>query len=126
MPQQVTPNKSLINLEGGRLVAQVDVFSFGVVMLELFSGRVLSTVVAPNGTFGEIDSYSKRVALAAYRPPIPGVVPEPIAALIQRCWAQEAAERPSMEEVVQALQQAEGAAAAADAEAVAWRRCGCF
>jgi hypothetical protein len=108
------------------MVAQVDVFSFGVVMLELFSGRVLSTVVAPNGFFSEIDAYAKRVALAAYRPPIPGVVPAPIAALIQRCWAQEAAERPSMEEVVQTLQQAEGVAAAADAEATAGQGCRCF
>lgn len=41
---------------------------------------------------------------AGEREDIPPSVPKPLAELIARCWAQEAGDRPSMHQVVEALQ----------------------
>lgn len=55
--------------------------------------------------YGDTDDVNIREAVrAGERLEIPADVPKPMAALIERCWAQDATKRPSMREVVNALE----------------------
>jgi hypothetical protein len=67
---------------------KVDVFSFGVVMFEVFArDLVAASHVSASNMEGYIQ-FAQKVAWMAFRPPIPPHVPGPVAALIAACWHQ--------------------------------------
>jgi len=77
-----------------------DVYSFAIVAWEMLTYQLpFDEQTAVEAAFG--------VALRAERPPMPAHCPESIRALVQACWAQDAAERPSFEQVLTALKRAE-------------------
>ncbi|KIZ01803.1 hypothetical protein MNEG_6160 [Monoraphidium neglectum] len=93
---------------------RADTFSFGVVMYEVFSRHMLLSEHAAHaspggaGGIGAADpraiarDWAVRVA-HGHRPVLPAGWPEGLRDLIDCCWAQDAAERPSLAEVVRRL-----------------------
>ncbi|KAJ9520847.1 hypothetical protein QJQ45_014048, partial [Haematococcus lacustris] len=82
----------------------VDVFSFAVVMYELFHRYLMLHAISLEGTDEEVEAYAERVS-NGFRPPIaPHLGPE-FQSLLQQCWAQDPATRPRMDQVVQRLRQ---------------------
>lgn len=80
-----------------------DVFSFGVIMYELLSRtHVLYTELHSDTSDTSIELYAERVS-EGYRPRYtPRIAPE-YWQLLQRCWAQDPAVRPPMDEVSEIL-----------------------
>mmetsp|Transcript_33788 Transcript_33788/g.95632 ORF Transcript_33788/g.95632 Transcript_33788/m.95632 type:complete len:466 (+) Transcript_33788:142-1539(+) len=82
---------------------KVDVFAFGVVMYEVFSGILLRNLYIPAKDRGSgYRRYATRVN-SGWRPPLPVEWPEELSGLVSDCWAQHAADRPSMKVVVARL-----------------------
>lgn len=80
---------------------KVDVFSLGVIIFEVFTRTLQSfTLQDPVAVY----EHCRRVCAEGYRPPIPKRVPAGVAALIQRCWAAEPSDRPTMDSVATTLQ----------------------
>ena len=92
-------------------VAQVDVYSFGVVLWELWTGREPFEGLNYHALLHQITT-----AGVAVRPPMPGtqewdagegeMPPEPspgYRALVERCWDELPARRPSFEAIVRDL-----------------------
>ena len=77
--------------------SQVDVYSFAVVMWEMLTGEEPYANMHAGSVIGGIISNS-------LRPPVPGWCDPAWKALMQRCWAAEAADRPTFSEVVKELQ----------------------
>lgn len=73
-----------------------DVYSFALVAWEMLTYKVpyadLSAVEAAMG-----------VAVRSERPPLPAECPEAIKALVEACWAQAAAARPTFQQVLSSL-----------------------
>ncbi|GLI70963.1 hypothetical protein VaNZ11_016065 [Volvox africanus] len=86
---------------------KVDVFSFGVLMYEVFS-RTLLLVAALNlrelrlKGMDTPEGYAQYVA-EGYRPPKPLAMPDALYELISACWADDPCARPNMTEVVESL-----------------------
>lgn len=80
----------------------VDVFSFGVIMFELFSRMLLCAQYSNRVDIDESLGHAERVA-AGWRPPFPAFIPEVITKLIDRCWSTEPKLRPSMQQVLKEL-----------------------
>ncbi len=79
---------------------KVDVFGLGMIMYELFSRTLLSfTLQDPDVVF----AHCRKVCTEGYRPPFPRRMPAGVKSLVQQCWAQDPAARPSMDKVVEAL-----------------------
>ncbi|EFJ47075.1 hypothetical protein VOLCADRAFT_61756, partial [Volvox carteri f. nagariensis] len=76
---------------------KVDVFSFGVLMYEVFSRTLLLVSAVWRG-----GGYAQYVA-EGYRPPKPVAMPEPLYELISACWADDPCSRPNMADVVETL-----------------------
>ncbi|GIL60322.1 hypothetical protein Vafri_14952, partial [Volvox africanus] len=92
---------------------KVDVFSFGVVLYEVF-GRVLLLELYSKD---ELEALSSRIA-HGFRHSRPDCMPRAIWDIVQQCWAQNPADRPTMPLVVrqlelalEAMDEAEAAAA---------------
>ncbi|KAF8055751.1 splA [Scenedesmus sp. PABB004] len=100
---------------------KADVFSFGIMMSEVMQKYIMLSAVAVKGTYEELIEYAARVA-AGFRPPLHDSWPTSIRGIIEDCWAQDPAERPSMEQVVTRL---EAAAASGDLAALDAKACGC-
>ncbi|KAG2488113.1 hypothetical protein HYH03_013261 [Edaphochlamys debaryana] len=93
---------------------KVDVFSFGVVLYEVF-GRVLLLE-----TYGkdELEALSARIS-NGYRHSRPECMPPAVWDIVQQCWAQNPADRPNMPLVVRQLELALEALNEADAASAA-------
>lgn len=72
-----------------------DVFSFGVIMYELFSGLQIFPRYSLPQVMHAIYSDS--------RPSIPETVPQPIQNVIQKCWKADSTQRPSLGDIKEAL-----------------------
>ncbi|GIL61093.1 hypothetical protein Vafri_15480, partial [Volvox africanus] len=84
------------SLMGGQLRLATDVYAFGVLMWELFTGsRPYSGLTA-----GEV---VQRVVVQGFRPAFPGATPQEWRDLAGECWAQAPEERPGFEQVEQRL-----------------------
>jgi serine/threonine protein kinase len=77
----------------------IDVFSFGVVIFELFVGR------APNGNT-DPRKYAHRVAMEGFRAEVPATVPPFWRNLLTVCWRQEPIERPTFDSIQKQLKSA--------------------
>ena len=90
-------------MKGERYGCAADVFSLGVLMSELFSGVITSTVVVgPTFNAGAAQAHAARVA-AGYRRPLPVGLAPSIKTIIEACWAADPASRPSAADVALAL-----------------------
>ncbi|GIM12830.1 hypothetical protein Vretimale_16062 [Volvox reticuliferus] len=78
---------------------KVDVFSFGVVLYEVF-GRVLLLDLYSKD---ELEALSSRIA-QGFRHSRPDCMPQAIWDLVQQCWAQNPADRPTMPLVVRQME----------------------
>lgn len=72
--------------------AKSDVYSFGIILWEMFTGELPFDYLSEG-------KYIEKVAKNKERPGIPPEVPEPIALLIEKCWAHEPELRPTSETV---------------------------
>ncbi|KAG2494282.1 hypothetical protein HYH03_007635 [Edaphochlamys debaryana] len=87
-------------LEGSSLDSSIDVYAFGIVMWELYTGR------APYAEFssdGFVDVPYK-VVKEGMRPRFPGDTPQHFKVLAQSCWAARAEQRPTAAFIVNRLQ----------------------
>jgi len=84
-------------LNGSPYDEKCDVYSFGMVLLELVTRRL------PWEEVKELSQIVLKVA-QGQRPPLPdNGLPSQLRDLIQRCWAHDAGERPTFDEIAQAL-----------------------
>lgn len=81
---------------------KADVFSFAVVMFELFSRTVLALNHGVGTDSKQSEAYAERVA-KGYRPKSTTTIFPPVMELIEACWAHDPNLRPSMHEVCQRL-----------------------
>lgn len=83
---------------------KIDVFSFAIVMYELL-GRCMLVFTELQGAADEsiMKLYAAKVA-SGYRPPRAKPIPDNCWDVITRCWAQDPLDRPSMDEVVEELE----------------------
>uniref|UniRef100_A0A383VPR0 Protein kinase domain-containing protein n=1 Tax=Tetradesmus obliquus TaxID=3088 RepID=A0A383VPR0_TETOB len=81
-------------LTTGRMSAAADVYSFGIMMWELFTASS-----AFKGHFGNV---VQRV-VAGERPPLPEEAPEEYTLLMTSCWCADPRQRPSFKQVVECL-----------------------
>lgn len=84
------------NIEGKRYNYKNDVFSFGIILYNIFVGD------NPWTNIGRFQIQSKIVS--CQRPVIPDSIPEKISKLIKECWAQNPEERPSINEIINKLE----------------------
>lgn len=112
-------------LQNAAYTEKVDVYSFGVVMFELFHSCLMYGIVTTKGTPEEVEEYVKRVC-EGYYPPCRDYLPSSLCQLIDDCRSLNPASRPSMNQVVERLQeiQKSGELEALDAS-TAPPRCSC-
>eukprot|EP00002_Diphylleia_rotans_P032506 TRINITY_DN6834_c0_g1_i7.p1 TRINITY_DN6834_c0_g1~~TRINITY_DN6834_c0_g1_i7.p1 ORF type:complete len:743 (+),score=123.55 TRINITY_DN6834_c0_g1_i7:182-2410(+) len=85
-------------LRGDRYDEKVDVYSFGIIMWEMFSRRLPYADLrsSPAVITGEIAS-------GRLRPPVSFRSPQGYEVLMTSCWAQESADRPNIDAVLQTI-----------------------
>ncbi len=79
----------------GHYQASADVFSFGLILYEIFSGRPAFEGMMPLQIVNALD---KNI-----RPSIPEDLPVAVQELIANCWAHDPKQRPTFKEVVALL-----------------------
>lgn len=87
-------------LEHQRYTQSSDVYSFGIIIWELFTRRV---------PFAEMNPHQATLAvvLEDARPPIPAFIPPKFKELIEACWHRDPAVRPDFPSIIQQLKQLE-------------------
>ncbi|KXZ49542.1 hypothetical protein GPECTOR_20g396 [Gonium pectorale] len=86
----------VVSGRGARITAAVDVYAFGVLMLETITGGRRPFGSVPPERIG-------RLVAAGARPLFPTWVPEPYRALAEACWAHDPSQRPSAAQLVVAI-----------------------
>ncbi len=64
---------------------------------------MMMSAICVKGVVAELEAYASKVA-KGYRPPIDAKFPEELRKLIDDCWAQDPEARPSMQQVVERMQ----------------------
>ncbi len=72
----------------------VDVYAYGVTVWEVY------TRSAPYPEYSSMDELVDAVAVGGERPALPPQCPPPLAALLQQCWAKDAARRPDFTHIL--------------------------
>ena len=105
---------------------KVDVFSFGIVVFELFSKRLVGADYLNTTQWDESEDHAHKVA-NGWRPPFPAHMPESIRNLVDKCWSGIPELRPSMQEVVDALREIQrtGVPEEMDAKETKTQGCAC-
>ena len=95
---------------------KADVFSYAIVLHELIHRKVLlyhvfdlhptATDFSPASVDKMLEKYAEGVC-KGHRPPIDPTLPSCLTELMIKCWAQKASDRPSMAEVLSALERIE-------------------
>jgi hypothetical protein len=84
--------------KGEPYTEKADVYSFAMVMYELFTGQT------PNvGDVADPLKFAHRAAHEQYRPPLTTDIPSPVRSLITRCWAHDPSERPTFQTILHEL-----------------------
>ncbi|GIM09629.1 hypothetical protein Vretimale_13478 [Volvox reticuliferus] len=96
-------------LRSGKLTLSGDVYSFGIIMWELLTGSVPYRGLM----YGEV---VERVVVSHRRPEFPEHTPHEYRSLAERCWAADAAARPTFVAVLAELEAMLAAAAVLQAE----------
>ncbi|KXZ51443.1 hypothetical protein GPECTOR_12g406 [Gonium pectorale] len=87
-------------LEGSSVEASVDIYSFGILMWEIFTGRAPYSEFASNN-FADVP---KKVARENLRPRFPAETPPLFMQLATACWSGDPARRPTSPALVARLQ----------------------
>jgi serine/threonine protein kinase len=102
-------------LQGKPYNESVDIFSMGVMLYELFSRTLLIYTHTPANSPADCEKYAGQIA-QGFRPKHVKQIPAGVWEIIESCWEQDPADRPSAKKVLrklqEQLQQAQEAAAA--------------
>ncbi|KAL4457609.1 hypothetical protein ABPG75_012474 [Micractinium tetrahymenae] len=85
-------------LSHGKLTKAADIYSLGIVMWEAVAARELYPDLMAMQVILQVSQHG-------LRPEVPASCPPALAELMQRCWAQDAAQRPQAAQVVEELRQ---------------------
>jgi len=83
---------------------KADVYSFAIVMYEVLQKCLLLAFVSLHGVAAEVDQYVASV-VSGFRPFLPKQWPKEVRFLLTKCWSDKHVDRPSMDEVLEALQE---------------------
>eukprot|EP00803_Ostreobium_quekettii_P002628 evm.model.scf_148EXC.5 EVM.evm.TU.scf_148EXC.5 scf_148EXC:57852-63449(-) len=86
---------------------KADIYSLGVIILEIVTGRLLSDTVLRVRSWEEAKKFASRVA-KGIRPELPSEMPKELAEVVSACWAQDPQKRPSASEVAKRLEAFKG------------------
>jgi serine/threonine protein kinase len=92
-------NNNLITIETlkfGKYTQQSDVWAYGVLLWELFSGGAVPYLGMTNVETAE-------QVLAGYRMNKPELCPDSVYQIMTKCWAENPKERPTMNEIVEEI-----------------------
>jgi serine/threonine protein kinase len=78
---------------------RVDVFSFGIILYELFARRLVGSDLMNMTEWDESVGFAEKVA-AGWRPTFPQHMPEDVRRLVDCCWSGTPELRPSMSDVL--------------------------
>jgi len=81
---------------------KVDVYSFGLVVWEIFSGQLVFSNLYPKDAAQEASRHNNR-------PQLDRSWPRPLRNLLKRCWHEDSAARPGFDEIVRLLLEIEAA-----------------
>ena len=83
---------------GGSYTVKSDIYSFGLILWELFAGRkpYRCSGLEPVALLRKINS--------GYRETIPESIPQPYSALIRQCWDADPSRRPSLEVIIHEIE----------------------
>eukprot|EP01024_Parvocaulis_polyphysoides_P014822 TRINITY_DN1621_c0_g2_i1.p2 TRINITY_DN1621_c0_g2~~TRINITY_DN1621_c0_g2_i1.p2 ORF type:complete len:263 (-),score=15.10 TRINITY_DN1621_c0_g2_i1:198-986(-) len=81
---------------------KADVYSYGIIVWELFARFVIQVKVAPSGTPQEVINYAKEAAFGT-RQAIPKSWPKQLQNLVELCWNQDPKLRPNFDIICEQL-----------------------